>query len=249
MSFSTLTPLSLTEFESYLGSVSVWCGTPRATCAHHTWSPTSAQWRGLSSMRAIRSYHMNERGFSDIAANFYVGSEGLIWTARPLDRTNWAHAYVEKDWSNVHLSAKAFAAGNRQALNSYAVGIEIVGNFDSEDPVTTPSMALAIKAFAVMHRVWSLPLESLLFFHRMVADKSCPGSRVTLDWFRGRVAAEMGVPAPTPGAVRIIAPNGDVIECAARLEDGRTVARLAPVFATLHIPYTWVPPGTLKIGA
>lgn len=249
MSFSTLTPLTLSEFEAHCRAAKTWNGKPpRATCAHHTYSPTSAQWQGLSSMRAIRSYHMGERGYSDIAANFYVGPDSRIWTARPLDRSNWAHAYVEKTWANVHESARAFANGDRLALNRYAVGIEIVGNFDTEDPGASASMALAIKAFAVMHRLWSIPLTNLVFFHRMVADKSCPGSKVALEWFRAQVAAAMGAPVAEPNAVTVLMPNSDEVACKARLEDGRTVGQFVPVLEALHIPYRWVPPRTLKIG-
>jgi hypothetical protein len=143
-------------------------------------------------MEGIRRYHMEARGYSDIAANFYVGPDGFVWTARPLTRDNWAHALVSKPWSEVHEDAVAYCHGDEQALNSAAVGIEIVGNYDTEDPATGASMQLALDVFAAMHDLWEIPLNRLLF-HRMVADKSCPGGRVPLDWFRTEVAERMGV--------------------------------------------------------
>lgn len=193
MDHSTLTPLTLQEFREHIRDVAVHGGSPTATCAHHTYSPTSAEWNGLSSMEGIRRYHMDTRGYSDIAANFYVGPDGLIWTARPMTRDNWAHAFVSRPWPDVHEDAAAYCNGDEQALNSAAVGIEIVGNYDHEDPATGASMQLALDVFAAMHERWGIPLNRLLF-HRMVADKSCPGTRVSLDWFRAEVAARTGQP-------------------------------------------------------
>ena len=200
MSFSSLTPLGLSEVEGYLRSQHP-AAPVYATCLHNTEEPDLASWRGLSSMQGIRRYHMNERGGSDIYANLYVDAE-RVWTARPLDRDNWAHAYVQygkkyANWTDVHADAKRLCDGNRLWLNQHAIGVEVVGRFDRDDPTTSPSMSLALDLFALMHRIYNIPLTNLLF-HRMVEYKTCPGTRVSLDWFRAEVSERLGQPIPEP---------------------------------------------------
>ena len=190
---STLTPLTVDEFREYIKVVPLPRGLPTATCAHHTWKPTTADWQGRATMEGIRRYHMGTRGWSDIGANFYVGPDRLVWTARPLTASNWAHALVSLPWSEVHAMARAFAGWDEQALNRRAVGVEIIGNYDLEDPRESPAMETAFEVFAAMHEQWGIPLDNL-FFHRMVADKTCPGSRVGHNWFVQEVRDRMNAP-------------------------------------------------------
>ena len=233
MSLSTLTPLKLAEVETYLRHQAP-ANAVLATCLHNTEEPDLSQWQGLASMQSIRRYHMETKGWSDIAANFYVDAS-RVWTARPLDATNWCHAYVQAsrqyaDWSAVHPNARRLCGDDRSWLNHHAIGVEVVGRFDRDDPATSPSMALAIDLFALMHRVYNLPLDNLLF-HRMVEYKTCPGTRVSLDWFRGEVAKPLGQPAPTPLAV--IAPNGQPLACNAALVGDETWVDLGALLPAL----------------
>ena len=226
MSHSTLTPLTITGFRSHLTGITTY-RVPEATCAHHTWSPDTSEWNGLTSMEGIRRYHMDARGFSDIAANFYVGPDGFIWTARPLDRDNWAHAYISKSWSQVHADAKALAYPDQGWLNKYAVGFEIVGNYDEEDPTQSATVDLAAQAFAAVHEQWNIPIANLLA-HRMVADKSCPGNRFDLNWFAAQVGGYMGNTPVDPKAVTVLDPCGNEVEGRHWLgEDGRTYGPIA----------------------
>lgn len=201
MSFSTLDPLTLPEWEAYCRNARCYHGTPRATCLHHCWKPTLATWYGYSSMVGIRRTHMTARGWSDIGANAYCDGTH-VWTARPWDTPNWAHGLVEKSWSSVPQAVRDFCKGDSLALNKWAPGIEMVGNFDSENPVGHPVVEQAVQMFAMMHRIWDIPLERL-FFHNMVAVKSCPGKRIDYDWFRGRVGAALGAPVADPKRVAV----------------------------------------------
>lgn len=193
MSMSTLTPLSLAEFRLWFPRQSFCHGNPTATCVHNTDEPDTAEWHGLASMQGIRRSHMIDRGWSDIGVNLYIGPDNLIWTGRPFDRSNWSHALVTRNWSAVHADAKAYCNGDVLALNKRAVGVEVVGDYDREDPLTSRAMLLALDVFAFMHQTFSIPLNRLLF-HRMVADTSCPGNKTSLDWFRSEVAERIGQP-------------------------------------------------------
>ena len=248
MSLSTLTPLTLNEFRAWFPEQDFCNGVPTATCLHNTTEPTTAQWNGLASMKGIRAYHKNTRGWSDIGANLYVGPDDRIWTGRPFDRSNWSHGLVTKPWSQVHPDAVAYCNGDTLALNKRAVGVEVVGDYDREDPLTSRAMSLALDVFAIMHDAFGIPLGCLLE-HRMVANTDCPGSRVSLSWFRSEVASRMGgVPVPTPGPLKVVGLDGKAIDadspwgdCHAELVNGVTRVDLSVVASALGFDTFWRP--------
>lgn len=109
---------------------------------HHTWSPTAAQYRGKETWEAIRRYHMQERGWSDIGYHYGIGSDGTIWTLRPVTRSG-AHVL------------------NR---NRHTIGVAMVGNFDVEDPAKYGLKVAAQVVKALVER-FKLKPESIRF-HR-----------------------------------------------------------------------------------
>lgn len=226
MSFSTLTPLTLAEFKQHIARCPTY-RTPRALMLHHTEEPDLAEWEGLASLKAIRAWQMATHNAHDIMANFYVDAS-RIWTARPLDESNWAHAArIDLPWSKCSAHAKAVMGGDDMWMNHYAVGVETVGNFDLDDPDTSPSMALAIQAFAAMSERWSIGTD-ILFFHREVADKTCPGTRATLPWFIGKVE---GVTSPV---AQIAVTFGDkIVPCNAALKGDSLAVDLGAILSVL----------------
>jgi len=239
MSMSTLTPLTLDQFREWFPKQSFAHGNPTATCLHNTDEPDIPGWHGLASMQGIRRFHMQSRGYSDIAANLYIAPDNLIWTARPFDRNNWAHGLVEKPWQQVHADARAYCAGDVLALNKRAVGVEVVGDYDREDPLTSKAMLLALDVFAVMHEAFTIPMNRLLC-HRMVKDTSCPGNKVSLDWVRGEVGKRMGQSEPS-GELLVIGPDGQVVDCDPELVGGVTRVDIVPVAAACGFVAHWRP--------
>jgi len=205
--------LTLKEFENYLKTEDL--KTIKGSTIHHTWSPTTGSWRGQSTMEAIKNYHVGTRGFSTIAADFYVAPDGQIYVARGLKYKNGAHAYVSKGWSSVPANVRKFCDGNKQALNYYTAGFEIVGNYDSEDPSTSSAVNLTLAAVRVMHRTLGLDGNNI-FFHRDVADKSCPGNKMDYEWFTKTVNS------PAKLSSVVLGPDGTEIKCYPEVEDGRT---------------------------
>lgn len=53
---------------------------------HHTWRPRRADFRGLATVEAMRRYHMQHAGMSDIAQHLTIDPQGGLWTGRPFDR-------------------------------------------------------------------------------------------------------------------------------------------------------------------
>jgi hypothetical protein len=189
MAKSTLTVLQPTmeALGEWLRSQRPGHGSVRATVLHHTWSPTAAQFEGRDSIVAIRRFHMETRGFSDIAANGYACPDGTVITGRPLSADNWEHALVSR--RDVEREAQGVSGGDKQWFNSYAFGLETVANFDTEPTdsgLSGVSYETALRVLTVVHTTYKLP-ASRLFFHRDVADKSCPGSKLD----RAEVRAEL----------------------------------------------------------
>jgi len=199
----------------------------QAIVVHHTWSPTAAQYQGRSTIEGIRRYHMQERGWSDIGANLYACPDGMVITGRPLDASNWAHAQVSL--SKPEAEAKAIAGGNAGWFNKYAVGIETVANFDSEPPdagLSGVSYRVMLDCCATICRVFALDPVKRIFFHRDVADKTCPGRLLKRATVREAVAGLLGDGGSGAlGIVRLGGPGGDMlIPCRPVLD--RTAGRI-----------------------
>lgn len=78
---------------------------------HHTWKPTHAQFKGnnhLQMQQGMRNFHVNSRGFQDIAQHLTLFPDGKWVTGRPFYK---APASI-KGW------------------NTGALAVEMIGNFD-----------------------------------------------------------------------------------------------------------------------
>ena len=197
-----LRELQLHQVDGYLASQHPAHGTVKAIMLHHCWKPnqTTDPYRGKSTMLGVQRAQRNRSGVSDIMANLYITPTGTVWTARPLSWENWAHGYVNQGavegrtftWAQIEPEAKEIAYPNRQFFNYYAIGIEMIANFDDE-PVDPPPLVLttAINVIAIICRRWSLGPEHV-FFHRDVSAKSCPGKQLRRGWVREQVGLALG---------------------------------------------------------
>ncbi len=200
---------------------------PKATVLHHCWRPNAAQYRGLSTIQGVQRTHMAGAFPSGIAANCYCGPDGAIFNGRPLSWSNWAHAYVERAWSSVYEPARIIAGGDRAWFNTWGFGVETIGDFDQEDPATSRAMATSLDVIALVHKLYTIPVERC-FLHRDVANKTCPGKRVSRDWvhsqLRARLTGDIG------GALKIVLlPGSQVIDCRPAVEQGITRCDLRPL--------------------
>ena len=178
---------------------------------HHTWSPTAQQYRGKATWDAIRQYHMNERGWSDIGYHFGVGPDGSIWALRDYKRSG-AHVL------------------NR---NAHTIGVAMVGNFDMENPATN-GLILAARVVRVLVDRFSLEAQNIRF-HREFANKTCPGTRIDLSKFRSLVFGTAIPSEDTEPNIRTLGVvlGGKFIECEPRLVGGRLTVAAAPFFNAL----------------
>lgn len=155
-------------FERYVKSIKSKLSWARSVTVHHTAAPSLAQrlkgWT-IQHMRNLRHFYKNKLG----------------WSAGP-------HLFTDEDqifgMSGLHrpgVHAKSF--------NRYSIGIEALGNFDSEDPesgrgleamkTTAQTVAILLKA------IGKKPSVTTVKFHRFDkrTSKSCPGKKVDYQWF------------------------------------------------------------------
>lgn len=205
---------------------------PRATMLHNTWSPTAAQYRGLPTIRGIERFHMQTRGYSTIAANGYACPDGTVFTARNLSYQNWAHALIQR--ADVEAEARRVAGGDRQWFNKWAYGLETVGNFDKEPPTSGKSgksFETAMRVLTVVHRTFGIP-PTMLFFHRDVADKTCPGLLLNRAQVRRELARRLGADV-VEAHVKV---NGQSVAAVPAWSGDMVTVLAAPVLAAMKAP-------------
>lgn len=135
---------------------------------HHTGAPSlSTRPHGLTAQHIenIRDFYRNEMG----------------WKGGP-------HLFVDEDqiWGMNEFSVPGVHA---VSFNRTHIGIEVLGDFDIEDPLSGRGFECWMSALSATNSLldWlSLPISSVNF-HRddPKTKKSCPGRKVTKDWVHG----------------------------------------------------------------
>lgn len=129
---------------------------------HHTFDPDHARWREIGSRaccRGMRRYHVEARGFEDIAQHVTITPDGRIWTGR--------------DWNRTPASVGF-------GMNGGVFMLEMIGNFDlGHDAFEGAQRAATLGVIACVQRHFRLPVHALLF-HREVpqTEKTCPGTSI-----------------------------------------------------------------------
>lgn len=165
---------------------------------HHSWSPTSAQYKGASTWQGIRSYHINSRGWSDIGYHFGVAPDNTLWALRHYGRSG-AHVL------------------NR---NAHSIGVCVIGNYDVEDP--SGIMDTTAQLFRIICDRFKLS-PSAIRFHREFQNKTCPGARFKINDFRKAVydSAPLSYEVDVPVITLAVVLGGNYIECEPKMVGGR----------------------------
>ena len=157
-------------FESYINKLNV-NRKIKLIQLHHTYSPSYSQFNGSNHeemQKGMRNYHVNVKGWSDIAQHFTVFPDGVIMTGRSLE-TNPAGIY---------------------GANTGAICIECVGDFD-KDIMTEAQKTAVVAAVKILLDKFKLTAEDGVTYHawwssdgRELGDyvkghsaKTCPGTK------------------------------------------------------------------------
>ena len=175
---------------------------------HHTWRPTAADYHGLSTVRGVRRYHMQQQGWSDNGYHIMIGPPGDIFLCRPMSR----------------------AGAHCRGHNQYSIGLAYIADFDSDNPADYPGVAVGQQVVAALLERFELTPEEI-HFHREYANKTCPGTRLHLDEYRYQV--ELLDSDRTDNIKVVLLPGSQAIPCRPRLEEGTTRVDLRPLATAL----------------
>jgi len=140
---------------------------------HHFEVPTARDYEGIVTMRSVRRYHVETRGWGDVGYNWLFAPDGDIFAGRSLTSGDGAHCIGHNDDS---------------------VGLGMCLNGDEEDLALFPEMQRNVLALTVtLCEVFELTAEAL-YFHRDFANKTCPGALLDRAHYRAALAAELRTP-------------------------------------------------------
>lgn len=132
---------------------------------HHTWVPDLEDFTGSNHERlqdSMRNFHMNERGFADIAQHITQFPDGKFMMGR--------------DWSWIPASSKGYRADGRPWNQSFVFMIENIGNFDKEEiPKIMWDNNVKIGAYFLKNK------GTIIFHRQMDNGKSCPGNKFSYE--------------------------------------------------------------------
>lgn len=141
---------------------------PRRIVLHHSYSPTSAQWRGARTVDGIWRYHVKSNGWSDIGYHYIVSPDGLeVYEGRPVSALG------------AHCGGNPPAGALRNFGNSGSIGICLIGNYDLEEPTANAALALGMFV-ADLRAKFGIP-EADVLGHFECWDqppKTCPGKHL-----------------------------------------------------------------------
>jgi Caspase domain/N-acetylmuramoyl-L-alanine amidase len=140
---------------------------------HHTWRPRASQWRGKTTIEAIRRVHTEDNKWSDIAQHLTIAPDGTFWSGRHLDHS------------------PASAVGHNGSASDGPFMIEIVGDFDiGQDRFEGTQADATYQAVAAICQAFEIPIKNIRFHREFNRLKTCPGSSLDLAAFRHDVEAE-----------------------------------------------------------
>ena len=203
--------VSFEDFKRHLSNVHV-ARSVNEIIVHHTWRPTAREYRGIETVRGVRRYHMQVRGWSDNGYHVMIAPDGSIFMCRPLGRSG-AHT---------------------RGRNAHSIGVSFIANFDSETPKDYKGLHTGVRVIAALVERFGLDMANIRF-HREFAPKTCPGTKLSIAYLRGEVAAALaGSGTPSPAGPMVVAlPDGEIIDCSARIEEGVMRADLRPLLEAL----------------
>jgi hypothetical protein len=166
----TIRRIGIADFERLLDA---WQPARRidAFHVHHTWRPRHRDFRGIATIEAMRRFHMQQMGMSDIAQHLSIDPLGGIWTGRSFDRPPGS------------------ARGHNGDAQQGPFMIEMIGDFDQgQDPFEGEQKRIVQAVVVAVLRKFGLD-ERAVRFHAEFSDKTCPGSGIDLATFRGEIKA------------------------------------------------------------
>lgn len=160
---------------------------------HHTWRPRRVDFRGLRTIEAMRRYHIETNGWSDIAQHLTIDPTGHVWTGR--------------DWNQ----PPASSSGQNGSRTEGPFMVEMIGDFDEAQEVLDGlQRAATVDVIAALFRRFKLADKDLRFHRELGSPNTCPGETIDKKTLLAEVTARLpGLPAavapvtPEPAGPRL----------------------------------------------
>jgi len=169
---------------------------------HHTWRPSAGQYQGISTVEGIRRYHMDARGWSDSGYHLAVAPNRELFLCRPMQRSG-AHCKYH---------------------NAHSIGLSYIANFDAQEPETFGGLETGAQVVAALLRRFDLGVQQANF-HRDFANKSCPGNKLDLGYYRRLVASALSDDAALKFVMVILPGSNHAFDCVARSPEAMAALR------------------------
>ena len=138
---------------------------------HHTWKPRAGDYRGIETVRGVRQYHKDTKGWADNGYQVMIGPPGAVFFCRPFSQ------------------AGAHCVGH----NAHSFGLSYIADFDAQDPATYAGLEAGQRIVAALCKRFNLNTGHI-YFHRDFANKSCPGNKMNRAEYRKAVKRFMDNP-------------------------------------------------------
>jgi hypothetical protein len=217
---------NIAEFEVYLNGLTItrkWAG----VTIHHTAAPSLAQRLDGLTVQHIRNM---QYGYENPRSE----EKRKAWTSGP-------HLYTD-DRDHIYGMCPLNERGvHAVSFNAAYVGIEMLGDYDVEDPKTGRGkrvIELSVATTVLLLRKLGLEANATtLKFHRddPTTKKTCPGTLITKPWFLDLVTRAMAAETARPEPKVVWLPGNTVIQCEPRIENGRVRVQMRAVCEALNI--------------
>jgi len=142
---------------------------------HHTWVPAHSHWIKMKNkmdvITGMYRYHVDTRGFNDIAQHVTIDPEGYIWDGRSL--------------LSPPASAKNYNDSDNDRIHPFM--FEIIGDFDEGRDKLEGSQLQTVNG--LVNEVMLLWGSELRFHNEMTNQKSCPGTGIDKAQFISQLKA------------------------------------------------------------
>lgn len=185
-----------------------WC---EGFTVHNTYIPNEIQWRGMASMRSMRSTYI-----------------GKGWTSGP-------HLYLAPECLRVNdkgifqMTPLSHPGTHAGACNAHFLGLENVADWDANPP-TPDQYDYLLSVLVILARAWGKQLVRV--HNECMPGRTCPGRYLNADRLRADFLRRLTTPPPPPPIVRYVYRGLPVYTDAARR--GHPIVHL-PDGATLEI--------------
>lgn len=118
--------------------------------------PVMKSFKGAETIRNIQRFHMDDRGWTDIAYHRIIAPNGDVYEGRPL---NTVGAHVK-------------------SRNTGNIGIMVVGNFEVETPTAIQLQVLKELIKDIAREFPTIHLPSMIYGHKEWQMTDCPGKNL-----------------------------------------------------------------------